>query len=80
MTTHTAEVATLGELDLGEDFKDIEIRVDTCGNVIEKLNCTILLDWNQSAFTVELIGPYNSHLKTIIRSVRLAVAVNQWKK
>ena len=63
MTTHTAKVAPLGKLDLGEDFKDVEIRDHASGNVIE--NCTILLDWNQSAFTVELIDPYNSHLKTI---------------
>ena len=55
MTTYTAEVVTLGKLDLGEDFKDVEIRDHTCGDVIE--NCTILLDWNQSAFTVELISP-----------------------
>ena len=40
-------------------------------------NCTILLDWNQSAFTVQLIGRYNSHLKTITHSVRLALAMNQ---
>ena len=43
-TTHTAEV-----LDLGEDFKDVEIRDHACGKVLK--DCTILLDCNQSAFS-----------------------------
>jgi len=29
--------STLAELDLGEDFKGVEIRDHACGNVIEKL-------------------------------------------
>ena len=53
MTTHSYSWSTLGELDLG--VKDVEIKVDACGNVIiVNLNCIILLDWNQSAFTVKL--------------------------
>ena len=31
------EVATLGELDLGEGFKGVEIRDHACGDVIEIL-------------------------------------------
>ena len=34
---YTYSRSTLGELDLGEDFKDVEIRDHACGNVIEKL-------------------------------------------
>ena len=38
MITHTGVCgSTLGELNLGEDFKDVEIRDHTCGNIIEKL-------------------------------------------
>ena len=55
--------------------EDFEIMDHTCGNVIEKL-LAILLDWDQSASTVELINP--SDLQTIItHSARLTLAVNQ---
>ena len=38
MITHTAvRGSTLGELNLGEDFKDVEIRNHTCGDAVEKL-------------------------------------------
>ena len=37
MTTQSYSRSTLGELDLGEDFKDVEIRDHACGDVIEKL-------------------------------------------
>ena len=30
-------IATLAELDLDEDFKDVKIRDHACGDVIEKL-------------------------------------------
>ena len=72
MITHAAAYrSTLGELDLGEDFKDIEIRNHACGDVLLKY-C------NYSAGLepfCELVSP--SHLKTVTHSVRLALAVNQ---
>ena len=64
------EGATLGELDLGEDSRMLK-----SGTTLLLKYCTILLDWNQSTFTVELISPL--HLKTITHSVSLALAVNQ---
>ena len=34
---YTYSQSSLGELDLGEDFKDVKIRDHTCGDVIKKL-------------------------------------------
>ena len=41
--TYSYSRSTLNELNLGEEFKDVEIRDQACGNVILK-NGIILLD------------------------------------
>ena len=56
----------------------LKIRVHACGDVIENLNCTILLDWNQSEFSYcEVDQP---HLKTIsythsVEACTIAIAI-----